>query len=228
VNRHRNHPGFTLIEMLIASGIIALIMAMVYGSYAATTQSLQRYEIQTACRHRTDMVLRLMARQIRCAFAPVSEPNEGKLPGNSHEIVVAPAPVFHGNGENPQGEFLTFLTTAGSSTGTNTAQALVATSYQYDAAEASLSIRQSPRTGTPANNSNTPWIPILNHITDLKVEFHDGQQWRPTWDDRQSHSMKLPRAVRIGVTVLDERGGSYEAQTIMPVVYRSGVKAGKS
>ena len=140
-----NHQSaFTLIETLIAIAIIALIMAMVYGSYAATTQSLQRYESRTTCRERADLVLRLMTRQIRCAFAPVAEPNDGKSPGNSHEPVAAPAPIFRGNGANPQGEFLTFLTTAGSSAGTNMSQTLVSTGYQYDSTKASLSIRQSP------------------------------------------------------------------------------------
>lgn len=225
MNRRPIHSGFTLIEMLIATAIIALIMAMVYGSYAATTQSLQRYESRTTCRERTDLVLRLMARQIRCAFAPVAEPHDGKSVGYLHEPAATLAPIFRGNGENPQGEFLTFLTTAGSSTGVNTSQTLVSTSYQYNAAEASLSIRQSPRTGPLTNGDTAPWIPILDHIADLKLEFHDGLQWRPTWDDRQSQSIKLPRAVRINMTVLDEQGGSYEAQTTIPVAYRTEIKA---
>ena len=65
-------------------------------------------------------------------------------------------------------------------------------------------------------------------MADLKLEFHDGLQWRPIWDDRQSQSMKLPRAVRIRMTVLDEQGGSYEAQTTIPIVYHTQIKAPNS
>jgi prepilin-type N-terminal cleavage/methylation domain-containing protein len=227
LNRRPIHPGFTLIEMLIAVSMIALITAMMYGSYAATTQSLSRYDAQSACRKRTDLVLRLMTRQIRCAFAPLPESGNDKSPDGAHAIVT-PEPVFRGNGENPQGEFLTFLTTAGSSTGMPSAPTLVSTSYQYDASRASLSIRQSPRTGRLTGSSAVSWTAILDRIADLKVEFHDGTQWRSRWDDRQSQSMKLPRAVRITLTVSDERGGSYQAQTCIPVVYRTAAQTGGS
>jgi prepilin-type N-terminal cleavage/methylation domain-containing protein len=225
VDEHRTHSGFTLMEMLIASAIIALIMAMVYGSYAATTQSLQRYEIESTCRKRADLVLRLMTRQIRCAFAPVTEPNDTNSLNNGHVLVVTPPPVFRGNGENPQGEFLTFLTTSGSSAGANMSQMLALTSYQYNPADASLSIRQSQRFAKLTDD----WVRILNHVTDLKLEFCDGTRWRPTWDDRQSASMKLPRAVRVGMTVSDGHGGSYQAQATIPIIYHAEAQAtGKS
>jgi prepilin-type N-terminal cleavage/methylation domain-containing protein len=221
VDRRRTHPGFTLIETLIATAIIVLIMAMVYGSYAATTQSLQQYETKAICYKRADLALRLMTRQIRCAFAPVIEPNDASSLGNSHALAATPLPIFRGNGENPQGEFLTFLTTSG----TNTSQTLALTSYQYNPADASLSIRQSPRFAKLADD----WVRILNHVMDLKLEFCDGAQWHPTWDDRQSASMKLPRAVRIDMTVSDEHGGSYQTQTTIPIVYHTEAKAtGKS
>jgi prepilin-type N-terminal cleavage/methylation domain-containing protein len=213
VDRRRDHSGFTLIEVLIASAIIAMIMAMVYGSYAATTRSLQRCESQTTCRKRTDMVVRLMTRQIASAFAPISEPND--KPGS------VPEAVFRGNGENPQGEFLTFLTTLGSSIGANTTQTLVSTTYQYDAANGSLAIRQAPRMGRSTGSDNPGWITILTGVTDLKVEFHDGLQWKTRWDNRESQISKLPRAVRISLAVSDVRGGSCEIRTVMPILCRS-------
>ncbi len=215
------HSGFTLLEMLIAVTIIVLIMAMMYGSYATTTRSLQRYETQSACRRRADLILRLMTRQIRGAFAPLSVETQ-----NPASLQAAPDPVFRGNGENPQGEFLTFLTTSGSSAGADAGPALVVTSYRYNAAEASLSIRQTPRTGGVAVSDTAPWTPLVDHVADLKVEFHDGAQWRSRWDDRQSQSPRLPRAVRISMTVSDEPRGSYQAQTTIPIICRTALQPG--
>jgi hypothetical protein len=206
--------------MLIAVTMIVLITGMMYGSYAATTQSLSRYDAQSACRKRVDLVLHLMTRQIRCAFAPVPESSKDK-PVDSSIPSATSEPVFRGNGENIQGEFLTFLTTAGSSTGMNATPTLVSTSYQYDAAQATLSIRQSPRAGRLTEGAGA-WMRILDRITDLKVEFYDGAQWRSKWDDRQSQAMKLPRAVRISLSACDDRGGSYQAQTVIPIVCRAG------
>jgi prepilin-type N-terminal cleavage/methylation domain-containing protein len=225
LNRRAIHPGFTLIELLIAVALITLITGMMYGSYAATTQSLSRYDVQSSCRKRTDLVLRLMTRQIRCAFAPLPESNSGKSAEDSRGLP-APEPVFRGNGEAPQGEFLTLLTTAGSSAGAASGPALVCTSYRYDPAAASLSVRQSPRTGRPAGNGADSWTPVLDHVTELKVEFHDGAQWQSTWDDRQRQLGNLPRAVRVALTVADERGGSYQAQTTIPVVCHTNVQTG--
>jgi prepilin-type N-terminal cleavage/methylation domain-containing protein len=227
LNRRAIHPGFTLIELLIAVALITLITGMMYGSYAATTQSLSRYDVQSSCRKRTDLVLRLMTRQIRCAFAPPSESNSGKSGEESHGLP-APEPVFRGDGEAPQGEFLTFLTTAGSSAGATSGPAMVSTSYRYDPAATSLSIRQNPRTGRPAGNGVDSWTAVLDHVTELKVEFHDGVQWQSTWDDRQRQLTKLPRAVRVTLAVADERGGSYRAQTTIPVVCHTAVRAGQT
>ncbi len=204
--------------MLIAVAMVVLITGMMYGSYAATTQSLTRYDAQSACRKRADIVLRLMTRQLRCAFAPAPESDTDKTTNFARE------PVFRGNAASLQGEFLTFLTTAGTSTGTPSAATLVCTSYQYDVAARLLSIRQSPRTGRPADGNTAAWVAILDHIESLKVEFYDGAQWRSQWDDRQSPSTKLPRAVRIALTVSDGSGGSYEAQTTIPVVSRAATR----
>jgi prepilin-type N-terminal cleavage/methylation domain-containing protein len=214
LSRRPTHPGFTLIEVLIAVTMIVLITGMMYGSYAATTQSLTRYDARSACRKRTDIVLRLLTRQIRGAFAPAPQSGRSKVADPSSE------PVFRGNGENPQGEFLTFLTTAGSSTGGTAAATLVSTSYRYDAATGSLSIRQSPRVGRLTGGNTVPWTTILNHVDNLQVEFYDGARWRSQWDDRQLPSTKLPRAVRIALTVSDECSGSYQTQTTIPVVSR--------
>jgi prepilin-type N-terminal cleavage/methylation domain-containing protein len=226
VDRRPTHHGFTLLEMLIAVTIITLIMAMMYGSYAATTQSLGRYETRSAGRKRADLVLRLMTRQIRCAFAPRSEPNDRKLTDDSQEPVAASDPVFRGDGEDPHGEFLTFVTTAGSSTGAESDQTLVSTAYRYDIGEGSLSIRQSPRAGRPVSRDAAGWISVLDHVADLKLEFHDGVQWRPKWDDRQS--LKLPRAVRIRMTIAEGQSGSYQAETTIPIICRTATAAGNS
>jgi type II secretion system protein J len=232
MSSHRIQSGFTLIETLIAMTIIALIMSMVYGSYAATTQSLERYDSQTACRERADLVLRLMVRQLRCAYTPNSDPNSEKQERQKQQAagpslpVIQPPLVFRASGRNPYGEFLTFVTTAGPAAGMDRPQTLSFVSYRYDPTQATLSIRQYPCVGQPRDSSETAWIEVLDHVVDIAMEFHDGRQWQPSWSDRPPK--RLPQAVRIALTLVDDQGRQHEAETSVPVIGANAAPMGQS
>jgi len=60
--------------------------------------------------------------------------------------------------------------------------------------------------------------PILRGIRSVQVQCYDGQRWRPTWEDTEGR--RLPRAVRIGFTLRDERGREHELGTTVPVACR--------
>jgi len=221
MNRNRDNTGFTLIEMLIAMAMIATIVSMVYGSYAATSQSLQRYDGQLRCSGRANLVLRLMARQIRGAYAPpadtsvpASNPANPTRPGKAQ--IERPVPVFQGNAQDPRGRFLRFVTTAGLATGMNAPRGLGRISYRYDAAAGTLAISSQPYMDQLAERDPTaPWRNLLENVTALNIEFHDGRKWRQKWTDGQN---KLPRAVRLRLVVLDERDRPYHLGTTVSLV----------
>jgi type II secretion system protein J len=224
MNRSQNNTGFTLIEILIAMAMIATIVSMVYGSYAATSQSLQRYDGQLKCSGRANLVLRLMARQIRGAYAP---PTDANTPTNNQANPAQPGkalvekrlPVFQGNAQDPRGQFLRFVTTAGLGTAMNTPRGLGQISYRYDAAAGTLAISSRPYMDRLTEQDPTaPWRNLLENVTALDIEFHDGRKWRQKWSTRQD---KLPRAVRIRLVVLDEKDRPYHLGTTVSVVSRA-------
>ncbi len=228
--------AFTLVELMIAMAIIATIMTMVYGSYAATSRSLSVYDGRMTCSERAQLVLRLMARQIRCAYMPPSQTDSAMAPPSLADHDNAPfrsvpqkdepepaSVLFQGNAHEPRGEILRFATTGGFSLGPDRLVGLSCIAYRYDKPAGVLSISCEPHVpGLRQSEGQSAWRPILNGVRSIDLEFHNGRQWRYEWDTRETR--RLPQAVRIAVAVTDENGRVYRYETTVPVACRTAVQ----
>ncbi len=184
MNKRHNNPGFTLIEMLVALSMMAMIASMVYGSYAATSQSVEAYSSRLGCSERASQILRLMARQIRGVYVAPSDPNmtASASGGGSAQTPAPPAPkprtlidrrapIFRGNAQDPGGAILDFISTAGLGTGLGGPQGLTRIQYRYNRATGTLSIHCEPymdrldKTASPQTGQ-----PILDHVTAADIE----------------------------------------------------------
>ncbi len=229
MNSRRGNQAFTLIEMLIALAIVGLIVTMVYGSYAATSRSLSIYNSRMTCSERAYLVLRLMARQIRCAYTPsfqagvpseAGEGQNGRLPRNS--ISRASTAVFRGDPHEPGGEILCFTTTGGLGLGPDRPGGLSRISYRYDARSGTLSVSCEPCVH-PFDNRRNAQVrrPVLSGVSSIELEFHDGHRWQQAWSSGKTG--RLPRAVRIAFTITDESGRTHHYGTTVPTALGSGV-----
>lgn len=233
MNRQNTNPGFTLIEMLVALTMIAAIVSMVYGSYAATSRSMEVYDSRMTCSQRTDLVVRLIARQLRCAYTRPTELNQtasGATAGNpgsdrgkqelsqSAEIqTLKSRPAFVGNQSNSKGEILDFVTTAGLSGGLTGSQRLTRVRYRYDSSLKMLAVSSQPPVDSGRkNDSAVSWQPLLWQVSNVELEFYDGSDWRPEWSSRSKQG--LPRAVRIRLAVEDEKGRTYHCGTTVEIL----------
>ena len=233
MNDNRNNSGFTLVEMLIALAMMATIVSMVYGSYAATAQSVETYSSRLNCSERTSLVLRLMARQIRSAYAPPADPNHlaspaGTDPTKAQANSARPGrvlaerlrPIFQGDGQHPRGELLSFASTMGLAGGANGPRGLSRVRYRHDAIANTLWIDCQPNMDRLGHTDLAPTgRPVLDHVTAVDVAFHDGQRWLPKWSGARSRT--LPRAVRIDLSLTDEKGRSYRFGTTVRVFSRA-------
>ncbi len=219
--KNRNQSGFTLIEILIAMTMIVTIVSMVYGSYAATSEARNIYDSRLTCSGRAHLVLRLMSRQIRCAYAPTNEPNATESDERTDKIQIKETvEVFYGDAGNTRGQFLHFITTAGLGHTLTTQRGLSRIGYQYDQRTGTLSIDYGPyekRSDTKKRIAS--WQPILYGVTAIEVEFHDGKQWQSQWRNRRTD--ELPRAVKITLTLLDDSNREHQFTTAVPILCRS-------
>jgi prepilin-type N-terminal cleavage/methylation domain-containing protein len=235
MNRDHNNSGVTLIELLVAMAIVATVASMVYGSYAATSRSLEVYDSRLSCSQQTQLALRLMARQIRCAYAP-AEPNDAKAVSQqtgtqptsvenaaaSQTWIEKSGPVFRGDPGNRGGEILQFLTTSGLGGDPAVPQRLSYTRYRYDPAAETLSIDRGAGPGQYSGQDSPPqWQLLLNGVKGIDLAFHDGRQWQPRWDYAQAKG--LPRAVKIDLTVVGENSREYRLGTTAGIGCRAAV-----
>ncbi len=217
----KNNAGFTLLEMLVALTIITSILAMVYASFAATTRSIDASGARLAQIERACFALRLMSRQVRCAYAPCSR--QTGTPGDSESMfetaeasLRAPSIVFRGSSRDPRGEILSFVTGSGLGAGPDAPRGLFRVTYSYDRAASTLSIRRQEQADSSAGRLNSRRADLLlNNVTNVELKFHDGRQWQQTWDAVQKH--ELPRAVKVEITVADEAGRSHSLGTTIPI-----------
>lgn len=231
MSTRRNDAGFTLIEMLIALTIIAAILSMVYGSYAATTRAIDACRTRMACLERGGFALRLMARQVRSAYAPspassssgsdrTGATSDARAPGRSAQTTAATSlALFQGNGRDPTGEILSFITSGDCGPDPN-ARGLTRVTYHYDRAAMTLSM--SRHDGLDRRHPG-PFLTVLRNVTSIELKFHDGRQWQDTWDFRTRQ--EVPRAVKVSLDVIDKAGRTYRVGTALPVVQQMSTES---
>jgi general secretion pathway protein J len=216
---HGRPTGFTLVELLIALALTSTIVTMVYGSYAAASRSLDLYGSRLACWERTSLALRLMARQIRGAYVPPSAAGATSLSPGSAPLSAQPA-AFRADTRGAGGEILSFITAGGFGPRPDSPTPLARVLYRYDPAAGILSVAWEPYAyGMESRQEPGLWRPLLGGVRRLELQFHDGRQWQSDWDSRDKG--RPPHAVKIALTVIDEKDRPHEFQTAVPVGCRS-------
>jgi len=230
MSRGRNNAGFTLLEMLVSLTIIVGILAMVYGSFAATTRSIDASGARMARIERASFALRLMTRQIRCAYVPAtsqsSPPGSNRIAAqgasrsmaSANEVLVRKrSALFRGDARDPRGEILAFVTSSGLGAGPEAPRGLFRVTYLYDRRSSTLSIRRQEQADSSDNRlSSRRCDLLLKDVTGVELKFYDGRQWQPAWDVDQRH--ELPRAVKAEIAIADETGRPHRLGTTIPIV----------
>ncbi len=215
--------AFTLIEMLVSLAIVASIVTMVYGSYAATSRSLDVYGSRMACSERAHLALRMMARQIRCAYLPPTASHAPQTDVGRTIKPAEPAAAFYAEPAALRGNLLSFVTTGGFDLGFDRPLGISHVAYRYEDSQDALLICCEPFVQRTSTLKETGvWRPILTGLTEIELKFHDGKQWQTAWDSRRAG--RLPHAVRIAIGVTDRQGSVQRYATTVPVACQSALR----
>lgn len=206
--------------MLVSLAIVSTIVTMVYGSYAAASRSLDVYGSRMACSERAHLVLRMMARQIRCAYVPPAATRPTETGVDSQNTPAESIAAFRAESRGLRGNILSFTTTGGFGLGLDSPVGISRVAYRYDESRATLLICCEPCVYGPDSLRETvAWRPALTGLTEIEMEFYDGRQWQPRWNSEQAG--RLPQAVKIALAVTDENGRAHRYATTVPIVCRT-------
>ena len=219
-NRLRQH-GFTLVELLVAIALIAMVLSMAYGSYIATTRSAQACKSRIALAEKGRKTLEQIARHIRCSYVgSVSDVTENEKTGSVQTEVGPETTVsyFSGDARALNGEILCLVTTSGLAEEKGATDGLFEVVYKFDKRTSELALSLARFVGVAREAEKRNWRVIADQIESIDLAFFDGEKWLKRWDFEDKNG--LPRAVRIEIGGENESFQRYDYSTVAYVSCR--------
>jgi prepilin-type N-terminal cleavage/methylation domain-containing protein len=231
-------PGFTLLEVMLAVTILAIVAVAVYGTFSRTLRSKGIAEEQVEVTHAGRSALGRMAEEITSAFYPEASAGGAIFRSLSGGTESAPldALVFSALSARPSGSdardsdqriISYFFSQRPARMGAAAAAAIEEDARDFFAAfgprqpraegvipERLLRREKVMITSDAATPLVSPVI-FLDNVASLQFRFHDGTTWLDAWDseDRITYYPRLPRAVAIDLGLYDAKGEIYHFAT---------------
>ncbi|MBL7189571.1 MAG: prepilin-type N-terminal cleavage/methylation domain-containing protein [Phycisphaerae bacterium] len=221
MNKKLRQHGFTLIELLVAVALIATVLAMVYGSYIATTRSAQACKSRIALSEQGRKTLEQIARHVRCSYAGSVCDNTEDVKAGSDQTQTEPGDrvnYFKGDTDAPDGEVLHLVTTCGLSGEKRATDGLFEVVYRFDKRTSELALSLVRFVAASREAERRDWRVIADEIESIDLAFFDGEQWLGRWDFEDKK--ELPRAVRIEISGENESFQRYDYSTVAYVSCR--------
>lgn len=204
--RRAAREGLTLVEVLVAMAILAMVSLMVYGAFDQTFRNKRLVEEATDRNHVIRLALSRMARELSMAYVSVQV--------NPNAALVKTRTVFVGSGFGGSSR-LDFTSFAH--------QRLYADAHESDQCEISYFVgRDRDRPGVKnllrrsqrridADPRRGGVVQVLvDNVRELNLHYLDPQTWAwvEGWDTQQAAGQpnRLPAQVKIVLNAVDERG----------------------
>src|SRR5262249_6366662 len=204
----KGRRGFTLLEVLVASAILSLVLAALYGVFSRTLAS-QRSAEERAERSRSARIALLRLGGDLQASLPLTRENP-RFRGETRRANAFPEGAL---------SFVSFAQTPLSSAGRESDVNEVGYALFPDPQSPGfyyLMRRVSPDPGIAdpgaEQSPHGEEYPLLSHVRGLLLRFFDGRAWREAWGQDDTRS-KLPRAVAATLYVQDAHGEVLEFST---------------
>jgi general secretion pathway protein J len=201
----KSQRGFTLIEVMVSVGIIAMVAAMIWGSFSQTTKLKKKVE---AIQDRTSQVRMAVSRMAReFAMAYISDHEDPTISDKRT--------FFDGRTRGPTDE-VTFsymghvrLYKDAAESDTALVQYFVA-SDPDDRRKSNLMRRETRRLQAvdPSQIPGETFV-LCEDVVRFKLSYYDRQkkEWRDEWSTKSADGQQyLPWRIKITLIVRDERG----------------------
>lgn len=192
-------------EVLIATAILAIVMALIYGSFVQTRRVIGRTEAAVDG-----------LRGIRAAFSRItSDVNMAFLSTSNDNTFFVGTDDYEGGYPGDQIDFTSFSHTRRRSEARESDQMEVGYSLRKDFEGASVLMKREKNRidANPMYGGRT--YELCEDIVGLDFRYLDEGTWLESWDSRVSK--KLPEAVEITIIVKDSNGVEKSFRTITEI-----------
>ncbi len=214
----RADRGFTLLELLIATAVCAIVLIVINGTYFGAL----RLHNSTHERIDTDLVLERALGLVQRDLAGLM------LPAGA---VTPPAGTFSGQFQDTPADSLTqefadtrvspdLYTTSATVDGWSPFSEVQVVAYflapANDGTNAKNLVRAVTRNLLPAQTPTTDEQVLLTGVTDAQFDYYDGNEWTDTWDSTVTST--LPVAIRFSLWLTNRASSQSLPQPVKLVV----------
>jgi prepilin-type N-terminal cleavage/methylation domain-containing protein len=195
----RADQGFTLIEMMLAIGVLALILAMLASSFSTVAHSKVHAEGRLYVDREGRSLLWQMTKELRNTVQTPYALSDVGLLGNGHM-----------GGGSPI-DTITMSTFSGGHRRAITAMT-TETVVTYNLTpnpeqQGCYLLTRSQQSGLLVNTVKTQSTVLADNVTSLHIRYFDGQNWGESWDSSSlPRGRQLPVAVAIQIKMLAPGG----------------------
>jgi len=194
--------GFTLIEVLVALTLLALVITLIQGAYSGALRSKERVGRATERVHLAAVVLDRLVRELSMAF-------ESDARRQATGLVVS---------TDLDGISTLSFTTRVPPIGGRTAGGDAEVGYALEEVDEGTDLvrRETTRLDGDLLEGGVP-LALVTGLTALRVRCYDGEEWKEDWDSRDRPDLPhLPLAVAVELAWTDGEGDE-----AVEVVYRT-------
>lgn len=210
--------GFTLLEILVALGMLALVLGAVYGSHRAVTASIADLEPRRALEQEGRFFMQRLSSQIRCCYGGHPDQLDGSTPERASKDQTSfrkiPLLFLAGDGLLNQ-TLLRFVTSKSALWRNSGAGCLAVVSYKADVSQRALLTQEQVYDPNCENNDDN-WRVILEDLSSIEFEYFDGADWQAEWDSGIKGGP--PKAARIKLVLRSEHGGCVSFMSVAPIL----------
>lgn len=220
----KGHHGFTLMEVLIAIAILAIVMAIVYGSFVQTRRVIDRAEGAVDELRGVRVAFNRMMLDLNMAFisTPVSQTPPQTTQNNESTFFVGTDGVAGGY-PNDSIDFTSFSNKIRSRDARESDQMEVGYYLKRDyEGKAVLMKREKKRLDKNPMYGGKSYE-ITEDIVGLNFRYLKEGAWYDSWDSRAKSPVAIPEAVEITIIVKesDEVESSYKTVVEIPLGKKS-------
>jgi general secretion pathway protein J len=219
----RTQSAMTLIEVMVAIAIIAMISTLLYSAFIQTSRNKTRIEAESDRYHEIQVGMERMVRELSMAYVSAQlNPNEAMRP-------VITAFVGKEEGSGSRLDFTSFshirLYRDAHESDQNELSYFI-TDHPDNSDRKVLARREARRIDADPLTCGTTQI-LIDDVRELKLSFLDPQtlEWTTTWDTTQGAGQpnRLPMQVKILLTVPDPHDPQHDltigTRAALPIQY---------